>query len=383
VRLLRGLLVGLVVLALLFYGAGGWYFAGQIEKDALLVEEEGPDPDDVRVVSVGESSIDLEELPGGDGQVLEDGLYGLSWNGGYGRLGKGVTERGGVVTRPFAILDGTPPAEGTGADVSGYAYPDDPAKTFASVQNIQYETPLGPMDAWFVPGTSPTWAILIHGRAAGRTETLRAMKPFVDAGSPVLSIAYRNDPGQPQDPTGYYRYGFTEWEDLEGAVRYANDHGAAGVTLFGLSTGAAIAASFMDRSELATEVRGLVFDSPNLDFGAAVGQEASNRSLPVVGLPIPKSLVAAARAIAELRYGIEFDDLDYVPAASRLEVPMLILHGTDDRTIPLEVSRRLAREGGTNLRLVEFRGAAHVQSWNNDPQRYEQEIARFISTAGG
>lgn len=382
-RFLRGLLVTLVVLALLFYGAGGWYFAGQIEKDALLVEEEGPDTDDVRVVSVGESSIDLEELPDGDGQVLEDGLYGVSWNGGYGRLGKGVTERGGLITRPFSMLDGAPPAAGTGADVSGYAYPDDPAKTFTSVQDIQYETPLGPMDAWFVPGTLPTWAILIHGRAAGRTETLRAMKPFVDAGSPVLSIAYRNDPGQPQDPTGYYRYGFTEWEDLEGAVRYAKDSGAAGVTLFGLSTGAAIAASFMDRSELATEVRGLVFDSPNLDFGAAVGQEASNRSLPVVGLPIPESLVAAARAIAELRYGIEFDDLDYIDEAGALELPVLVMHGVPDEVIPLEVSRRLAGSAGPNLRLVEFPEAAHVQSWNADPARYELEIARLISATSG
>jgi alpha-beta hydrolase superfamily lysophospholipase len=239
------------------------------------------------------------------------------------------------------------------------------------------------MDAWLIPGTSTIWTILVHGRAAKRTETLRSIKPFIADGSPVLSIAYRNDPGQPQDPTGYYRYGFTEWEDLEGAVRYAKDHGAAGVRLFGFSTGGAIAVSFIGESDLASEVRGIGFDSPNLDFGAAVSQEASNRSLPVVGLPIPESLVSAAKAIAEVRYDFEFDDLDYVPAASKLEVPMLILHGTDDRTIPLEVSRRFAREGGTNLRLVEFRGAAHVQSWNNDPQRYEQEIARFISTAGG
>lgn len=382
-RALRGLLVVLVVLALLFYGAGGWYFAGQIEKDALLVEDDGPDPNDVSVASVSESSIDLRELAGGDGQVLNDGLYGLSWEGGYGRLGDDVTERAGVVTRPFSMLDGAPPVVGTEADVSGYAFPDDPAKTFPTVQQVEYESPLGPMDAWFVPGTSSTWAILIHGRAAKRTETLRAMRPIVDAGSPVLSIAYRNDPGQPEDPAGYYRYGFTEWEDLEGAVRYAEDHGASGVTLFGLSTGAAIAVSFLNQSELASEVRGLGFDSPNLDFGAAVGQEASNRTLPVVGLPIPESLVSAAKAIAELRYGLEFDDLDYVPAAGELELPMLVLHGVPDQTIPLEVSRRLARAAGPNLRLVEFADAAHVQSWNIDPERYEQEIARFISEAAG
>lgn len=310
---LRVLLVGLVLTGL-FYGAGGWYFAGQIEADGLAVEPEA------------EVTVNPEK----------------------------------------------------------YAYSTDPGVGFgAPFQNVRYSTPEGMMDAWFVPGTGATWAILIHGRAAHRTETLRAMKAFVEAGAPVLSITYRNDPGQPRDPTGRYGFGATEWRDLEGAVRYAVDHGATGVQLFGMSTGGAIAVSFVTRSDLASKVVGLGFDSPNLDFGAAVSQGASNRTLPVVGLPIPESLVAVAKALAELRYDIEFDDLDYVPAAGRLEVPMLVLHGTDDETIPIEVSRRLARRAGPNLRLVEFKGAAHVESWNSDPERYEQEISRFVSTAKG
>lgn len=276
------------------------------------------------------------------------------------------------------------PASEVLQDREKYAYSGDPGRAFGvPFQDVEFSTPEGPMDAWFVPGTDDTWAILIHGRAAPRAETLRAMKPFLDAGNPVMSITYRNDPGQPEDPTGYYRYGFTEWRDLEGAVRYAVDHGAADVLLFGISTGGAIAVSFMTQSELAEEVAGLGFDSPNLDFGAAVSQEASNRSLPVVGLPIPESLVSAAKAIAELRFGVDFEELDYVPAAAGLEVPVLALHGTADETIPIEVSRRLAGRAGENLRLVEFTGAAHVESWNVDRARYEQEIARFAREAAG
>jgi alpha-beta hydrolase superfamily lysophospholipase len=313
-KAVRVVLVVLVVLALIFYAGGGWYFAGQIEADALAIEP--------------------------DGEVLKD------------------REK--------------------------YSYSGDPATAFGvPFQDVEYSTPEGPMDAWFVPGSTDTWAILIHGRAAPRAETLRAMKPFLDAGTPVLSITYRNDPGQPEDPTGYYRYGFTEWEDLDGAVRYAVDNGAARVLLFGISTGGAIAVSFMSQSDLAPKVAGLALDSPNLDFGAAVSQEASNRDLPVIGLPIPESLVGAAKVISELRFGIEFDDLDYVPAAGRLEVPMVVLHGTADETIPILVSRRLVGAAGANLRLVEFKGAAHVESWNADPARYEQEITRFVSTVTG
>lgn len=310
-RRLRALLLVVAVLVLVFYIAGGWYFAGQIEADGLAVESASDE-----------------------------------------------------------------------ADPEKYAFTGDPGTAFGvPFQDVEFPTPLGPMDAWFVPGNGDTWAILLHGRAAARTETLRMMKPLIAAGTPVLSIAYRNDPGQPEDPSGYYRFGATEWEDLEGAVRYAVDQGAADVLLYGMSTGGAISVSFMNESDLAGRVKGIIFDSPNLDFGAAVSQGASNRELPVVGLPIPESLVGAAKTIAELRYDVEFDDLDYVPAAGKLEVPMLVLHGTADETIPIEVSRRLKAAAGDNLRLVEFDGAGHVESWNNDTARYEEEVTKFTAAA--
>lgn len=62
---------------------------------------------------------------------------------------------------------------------------------------------------------------------------------------------------------------------------------------------------------------------------------------------------------------------------------MLVLHGTADKTIPIEVSRRLAESAGPNLRLVEFSEVGHVRSWNVDPARYEQEISQFVSTVTG
>ena len=96
------------------------------------------------------------------------------------------------------------------------------------------------------------------------------MKPFIDAGIPILSITYRNVPGSPtRGPGGPLPVRVPEWEDLKGAVRYAVDNGAAAVLQFGISTGAAIAVSFMSQSDLAPEASGL-------DFGAAVSQEASN-----------------------------------------------------------------------------------------------------------
>lgn len=387
------------VLVLFFYGAGGWYFAGQIQADGLAVETPKDVLPDVEVASVtvrealrtlpisGSSglvsgSLELQELPGSDGLVLEDETLGLAYDGGFVQLDAPVSAN--PLERTFALMSGDLPEEGVPADVTQYVFPDNFGEAWElPVHDVRYSSPLGAMDAWYVPGGSGTWAVLVHGRAAPRTETVRAMVPLVNAGHPIMSITYRNDPGQPEDPSGFYRYGFTEWEDLDGAVRYALDNGAEQVILLGNSTGGAIIVSFMYRSELAEEVSGIVLDSPNLDFGAAVSRGAADRSLPGTGLPIPESLVSIAKFFAELRYGIDFEELDYLSEAAELDEPILVLHGTGDEVIPIEVSRRLTDMAGANVRLVEFEDAQHVRSWNSDPLRYEGEIARFIRSLDG
>lgn len=46
-------------------------------------------------------------------------------------------------------------------------------------------------------------------------------------------------------------------------------------------------------------------------------------------------------------------------AASRIKAPLLIVHGDEDRTIPLAVSKRIAARAGRNARLLVEHGASH------------------------
>ncbi|MDP3542404.1 MAG: alpha/beta fold hydrolase [Elusimicrobiota bacterium] len=50
---------------------------------------------------------------------------------------------------------------------------------------------------------------------------------------------------------------------------------------------------------------------------------------------------------------------DSARAASRIKVPLLLIHGDADQTIPAQVSRRIARCAGKKARLVIERGASH------------------------
>jgi len=179
------------------------------------------------------------------------------------------------------------------------------------------------MDAVLVRGSSNTWAVLFHGKNAAPRETLRMTEPLWDAGFTVLAIAHRNDEGQPGDPSKLHRYGTTEWEDLDGEGAYALAGGAGRVVLGGLSTGGAVALSFLERSDIADSVVGVVLDAPQHPFGATVDHNAAARSLPVGGLPVPPTLTWFAKVIGSLRFGVDWGEIDYVSRAERLEVPIL------------------------------------------------------------
>jgi alpha/beta superfamily hydrolase len=64
------------------------------------------------------------------------------------------------------------------------------------------------------------------------------MLPAVtELGLHCLIITYRNDLGALASPDGFHWYGLSEWRDLEGAARYAVEHGAENLILVGYSMG--------------------------------------------------------------------------------------------------------------------------------------------------
>jgi pimeloyl-ACP methyl ester carboxylesterase len=201
---------------------------------------------------------------------------------------------------------------------------------------------LGALPAWYVPATGNTWVVMVHGKGGLRREFLRTLPLVHAAGMPALVVTYRNDAGNTQDPSAQFGYGATEWPDLQAAVDWATAHGAQNVVLYGNSMGGALVAAFLQHSDRAHLVRGVVFDSAMLDFSAAVELGASQNNLPVVGLSVPSSLTWTAERIAGVRFGIDWAALDYVSDPTWVKVPVLAIHGDADPTVPASVSQRLA-----------------------------------------
>lgn len=219
--------------------------------------------------------------------------------------------------------------------------------------------------------------IHIHGKGASLEEALPLAENLADAGYNQMIIGYRNDVGQPADPSGYYRYGATEHEDVAAAVEWARETGAAQVALIGYSTGGAIALSYLYKNPNAP-VRSMVLDSPNADMGATVDLAASQETLLGV-LPVPFTITELAKTLAALRASVNWQSIEYVRRIDGLSVPTLVFHGTEDMTVPIQTSQAMAAERPQVVELVVVEGAGHVGSLDIGSAAYDQRVLGFLA----
>lgn len=351
--------------------SAGWYVSGRVADVALEPNRNAPTPD-VQVVALGGGTVTLRALPGKE-NWRKPGLWGLEWPGGYAHVGP-VLETSGdrEVVRPLVPIRGVL-TTGTRARLDNSAFAGDPQTALGiPFADVAYRASAGEMPAWYVDGPLETWVIFVHGKGASREEALRILPVLSDVGLPTLVISYRNDVDAPGGQSGTYRYGETEWEEVEGAVAFALARGADSVVLVGYSMGGGIVASFLYRSELAPRVRAVVLDSPMLDFGAVADFGFVANGLPPFFKRTPKFFVS-------LRYGIDWGELDYVKRADQLDVPILLFHGDEDDIVPVSISDELAEKRPDLVTYERFAGAHHTGSWNVDPERYEGALSEFLT----
>lgn len=375
----------LVALTAVFYTAGGIVFANMIHADALMPQPPTPD-NGVYVTLIDEDSVTLTSEEQRE-DTTRPGVAGLAWEGGYGLIGEITAVDGLDVTREFTLVSGALPSPCSAelsacdeVDIESVTFETDPSDVGLAFREVTYSSALGPMGAWRIDsGDGSTWAIHAHGWRSSRRDAVRMLPTYHAAGITSLVIDYRNDVEAPPDPGGLYRFGRTEWEDVEGAVRYALDQGAENILLHGYSTGAALHLAFLENSDLAGEVTAAVYDSPNIDMAETVRHAAAKRHLPGTPMPLPASLTAVAMFIADVRWEVGWSEIDYVDrAADIVTVPTLVFHGVEDDRVPIDVARRFRDRAPNWVQLVEVESAGHVTSWNVDPESYERVLGEFL-----
>lgn len=374
----RWWLAGLVLLFIAVHLAGGWYLSGRIESQVLAARPGTMTPafDDAVVVSTDGNRVTLRRGPDAGSNFEAPASYGLAWHGGTGHAGPAVVGPDGTVTRTLDLVTGVAPKAGQAVALERAYYVGDPRSTLGLPTR---KVTIAGMPAWYVLTGTPstrTVAIFVHGQNGTRMDGLRFVEAAHQAGVAVLVISYRNDAGAPADPSGRLQYGLTEWRDLDAAVAWARGQGLRHVVLAGQSMGGAVVAAFLEHSTRRSVVTGLVLDAPMLSLSRVVADGAQT-ALPG-GLAVPGTLVWAAEQFTTLRYGVDWRAVDYLDDTRWLTVPTLVTHGTADPTVPVTTSEQLRAARPRLVRLVEFPGAMHAESWNSDMLRWNDVVGQFL-----
>jgi len=373
-------LPGAIGLAVAFFLGSGWYLAGKIRAHALQVNPGSaiPDYDDVHVVGLPPGKVQLRSL-GDQPALFKPVLYGIAWDGGIGQLAESATVSSGVVTRPLTITFGSAPRIGDPAALDRSYFLGDPEAALGiPYEDVVVPGPLGPLPAWYFPSRSSTFVIGVHGQNGTRKDVLRLVEIAHHLGLPALAVTYRNDRGAASDPSGYLRYGQTEWSDIEAAVRWSLAHGARRVVLFGQSMGGGIVAAFLQHSPLATQVARVILDAPMLDLRATLDNQVGQHRLPMIGR-IPSPIIWAAKRIATARFGVDWSATSYLKDTTWLKVPALVTHGDDDPRVPISTSIRLKELRSSFVTFERFPDAGHLESWNIDRARYRSLVMSFLA----
>ena len=262
----------------------------------------------------------------------------------------------------------------------------------------------GPMPAWLVPPVTPAhpvragaaqdgtptlaqaagtdWVIVTHGYGGLRQDALRILPTLVGPqtgglsgglGLTALVITYRNAEGAPPTPERKHRLSAEEWQDLEAAVQFAVEHGARRILLFGFRLGAGISLAFLRYSRLADRVTALLLDSPPLEWRALITHHALRYRVPI---PFVLSRVVAWLTVVKSKQ--DFDAVDHLSVRDTFHTPMLVVHGSIDKTVPVAQVESFVHARPDIVEYHRFEGAQHERAWNQDPARYEAAVKTFV-----
>ena len=168
-------------------------------------------------------------------------------------------------------------------------------------------------------------------------------------------------------------FGILEQKDVLGWIRWAGERfGKVPILLCGVSMGAATVL-MVSGQKLPETVRGVLadcpFDAPSNIIKKVLGQD--------MGMPVP--VVYPLIKLGGILYGRFNLDADSPTAAvMRSQVPILLIHGDDDRFVPYAMSRNIHAAAPEKITFHTISGAGHALNYVTDPEGYGNAFRTFL-----
>ena len=233
--------------------------------------------------------------------------------------------------------------------------------------------------------------LLLHGYSGSIAPDLLEYAPFLRRTAGVLGLDFRGHGGSDDGPS---TFGLLETEDIAGALGWLGERGITRVAMLGTSMGgiAAIAAvAVLGDGALAAAdgdptaprgvdlaprpaIVGVVADSTAPELEIAVGSRVHG----------PAGRFVAGRLFDGVAHVLGADPRATEPARviGLLEtMPLLLIHGDADSTVPIAEGRRLAALAGPASEHWIVPGAGHSQAHAVAGRDYERRVTDFLRLA--
>ncbi len=243
----------------------------------------------------------------------------------------------------------------------------------------------------------PTWVpdpseaiLLLHGYSGSVAPDLVEYGPALRTTAGVLGLDFRGHGGSDDGPT---TFGVLEVEDIAGALVWLGERGVSRVAFVGTSMGgmAALAAVAVlgDGTLTAADAspdapRGDATPRPRI---VAVVGDSIAPEIPVVvanriGGPLRRLVAERLVAAAGRRVGTDLRATEPLRIVELVEpVPLLLIHGDADTTVPIADGRRLMERAGPSAEHWVVRGAEHSRSHQLVPDDWEARVSDFLRVA--
>jgi pimeloyl-ACP methyl ester carboxylesterase len=246
-----------------------------------------------------------------------------------------------------------------------------------------------PGEGWTV---DPREAILLlHGWSGSVTPDLLDVGPFLRRTAGVLGLDFRGHGGSDEAPT---TFGMNEVEDVAGALAWLGERGIRRVALVGSSMGgitAIAAVAVLGDGRLASADADpaapvAAVDAPRPRIVAVVADSVTPELALVVAnrmrIPFGRRIANHAFTRMARRLGGDPRDTQPIDVIGLLEdVPLLLVHGTEDRTVLPADAARLAAAAPAGSRHLVIEGAGHGRGHAVDPDAYEAAVGSLVRDA--
>lgn len=218
----------------------------------------------------------------------------------------------------------------------------------------------------FAPGLGGTWK---SGLAVGRR--------FFLAGYNLLLVDLR---AQGESGGAVCGAGHLDRRDLVSWCSHiASQDPQAQIVLMGSSMGAAAALEAAGEKDLPAQVTAVIADSAYAD--------AWNEAIHVMGtmgangkaMPAHPVLDFARLSFRGQRGGYDLADASAAAAVEHAGVPLLLLHGDDDASVPVFNAARIAKAASSDCKVVTFPGSGHCSASLNEPDAYYKAVFDFLA----